>query len=543
MSLSLPSFGFQHSKAQCLGSTASSDFLLPPLCPAAESTKQIVPAIFSSLNDLQENTSNQSYDTPTDDFVTEPSSSSSSSLTDDAAAPITTPQKVQRSLKRELNLSDDKTAVLTQTIFAAQRRLFETGTQASYFEPSAELPYQGLIDGDSFTVFQKQIGKGAFNDVFKGTYFPTKRHRLTAQPECSPSKPLQKAIKRQRPNPNSKIPTLAAVAEKMKIILEINSDTESVDHIDIDQKVIKTDKGVYFSIHDLFNGDFFDHQLYQSPTPIMDIITTFIDACRGVLTLHRGTGVHRDIKSENILVHKDAAGSIKQASITDHDFVIFENEATTSLAGTIEYIDPSQFGDRMTCLANQTRPIFSQNKSGDIFALGTALGYHGVFRLLYSKAQHDPTFPSFDWNQIMRYASVFVPRTTYVKAAAGQTVGETLRQSGHRVGYANYMGIDPVTKHGILKAPPAAAAFYEAILQTISLTSSYFTSEEEEILNDLAFLAASMRNYEQDHPTQKRPTLEEVISELEDLRLRLTTPKPQTPTSSQQATDPASSSC
>jgi serine/threonine protein kinase len=252
----------------------------------------------------------------------------------------------------------------------------------------AENPLKGemVITSNRIHLLKGQVGKGAYSEVFSTIVIATKRHDLSDK-TFSPSKPVEQALKRA---------TRGTSFSPVKIKLE-QAQVDRKRGIDQCLETFKDDKGVGYSLNELYQGDLTKITFAQMDQPVLAMIQTLISCSLGLESLHSAQRVHRDLKGGNILYHsssEDASSSSIERQIegalTDFDFLQVEKQSSHPTIGTPEYLDPSMFGPLELCILNQRKRVGRQSKEGDVYALGMTIYMDVLLRFFRHLAGQDP---------------------------------------------------------------------------------------------------------------------------------------------------------
>lgn len=429
------------------------------------------------------------------------------------ATPLSTPEKVKRTLKSKLHLPDDEIHQFSSAIFAQQKQLIDSGLEGATLYPSDEFPYSGVITQEAVAIIGKKIGTGSQSEVFSAQYFPTKRHRLMGvEDPCTPSTCYDKAVKRPR-LPDGNISTACRRLNRA-LQLDENTPASSVEAFDIYQKTISIPGGQSYSIHELFTSDLLRANFHKSPTPILDITRAFIYIAKGLERLHTTNTIHRDVKGANILLKRDEHGQFSRAALTDFDFAMTEHHSYHKVSGTRAYLDLTQFGHREECLAYQKVMQAIQVKHGDVYALGVTLSEDVILRLLSELGSNTDKLPF----ELMSKADVLLNKMNS-REIHGTFTQQDLLTNGEIFGYSIYVPADATNPYDRIIIPPPLQEFYINLIHLCNLLGSCFASEAElDALIDLASLACEMRNPK----PHLRPKIAEVRAKLETIHVEMT---------------------
>ncbi len=341
----------------------------------------------------------------------------------------------------------------------------------------------------------RRIGSGTFSIVSEGREYSF----------LKPGKPEPVAIKESRRRVNGDKYNFAVEKENLYNSLTPKSkDSKYIDHF----KQAGIDE--YYrsiSVHTLFDGTFKDVE-YSETKSIRFLVHAFIDITKGVSDLHRGGGVHCDLKPDNMLIRKPKEAGQSCAALTDVGFLIKKPTKDHFTKGSVPYMAPFTWKGFDEQVARQGR----QTQKGDIFSSGRSL-YELLRRFLMDINRHKQVLNEEESKT--HYSAV---HCQYTDPLEGGSTYEGMMKWGREQPNNIFFNGNPKKKRGIFFIFRSASERYENMMEFIEAFKGVCTPVEMQALNLLNLLAREM----QDSDPEKVPNANEVLKKLTYIRDLLT---------------------
>ncbi len=215
----------------------------------------------------------------------------------------------------------------------------------------------------------KLLGKGTFSKVYKATVF---------QPGSD--MPLEGAVKKS--HRQMSINQL----EKESRIIATGLSPAKKSGADAPHFIGTDEKGIAYSIHELFEKDFQQIKYSQIENPVLFLVDSFAQLSLTLESFHRNGTVLGDIKPQNMLMHRGTG----KAVFSDFGSIHRASRSLPSKVYTSSFADPAFFcksKDEKPSLAAQVKKSFYSSKESDLYAFGISVE-RIIYNLLIQKGPH-----------------------------------------------------------------------------------------------------------------------------------------------------------